>query len=663
MPSIEEFGKKLKEKYPQYNAIDDRELGLKMLEKHPEYKDRVFDTDPNTQAQIAGTETKGVFDAVKKGFSNIKEGIQRSGQELQATLQSDAPKPIKFAKTATGLVKGMISPLAEAAVATPARVLGEAAQNVTGIDVNEAVAQGTQRLVQKGLDTEQAKKAMEGWSQLKETNPDAAMALSTVLDIADIASNVVGIKGATVAGEVGLKGAMKTAKVAGETAGKAVKATGEAGKYAVGQTFGLNKETVKNIIDNPKLFTPKEIEKIDRESIFTKAKNALEARMEALSETGKEYNKIREIPVKTSVSENTILEKLAEKGIDVKDGKITVNLGSEIQLSKADISGLEEVLGLLKGKDGLTPTEILNLRKRLSNLSGFAEGRTDASSKVAKEIRATIDQIAKKEIPGLAEVDARFSSERQFLDKVKGVMFDKKGNIKDNAISKIATLTGKGKEMMLERMEKVIPGITEDLNILKAIEDIDYAKSQKVGTYGRTLLGAGGGMAVGGPVGAILGAIATSPQVGVTLLRSYGRAKGLAKDAIEAVVNKMKAGKKLLDTEKKLIDEAVNSAAEKAGSRLKDMGGKGGLSIKNVSTPAQKRAATLARKQSAKEKAQVADAEKMVAEGPNAKYEAGKKRAFELAKSAKSFEDFVKRFKNPNVKVLKQIFLDAKNER
>jgi hypothetical protein len=92
------------------------------------------------------------------------------------------------------------------------------------------------------------------------------------------------------------------------------------------------------------------------------------------------------------------------------------------------------------------------------------------------------------------------------------------------------------------------------------------------------MIRAGGGAVVGGPVGAILGAIATSPQVGVSLIRSYGKAKGMTKDAIGAIIGKMKSGKKLLDTEKKIIDEAVNEAAKKAGSRLKDMGGKGGNS-------------------------------------------------------------------------------------
>lgn len=527
--------------------------------------------------------TAGVFDAVKKGFSNVKESIKKSGEELSNTLNSNVSVLPKVAKTATTLIKGVVNPLAEAAIATPARVIGEVAENVSGIDVNEAVAQGTQKLVQKGMDMDTAKKAMNGWAKLKEIDPESAMALSTILDIGEIASNVVGLKGAQMAGKAGLKGAGKAVEAGAKTAAKGVKTAGEAGQYAVGQTFGLNKETVKNIIKYPEFFTAKEIEKIDRESIFTKVKNAIESRMESLSETGKEYNKIREIPVKTSVSEQTILEKLAEKGIDVKDGKISVNLGSEIQLSKADISGLEEVLSLLSGKDGLTPTEILNLRKRLSNLSGFAEGRTDASSKVAKEIRAVVDDIAKKEIPGLSELDAKFSSEIQFLNKVKGVMFDKKGQLKENAVSKIATLTGKGKEFMLERMEKVVPGITEDINILKAIEDINIAKSDKVGTYGRTAIGIGGGAVAGGPVGAILGAIATSPQVGVALIRSYGKAKGMAKDAIDSIIGKMKSGKKLLDNEKKVIDDAVNSAAKKAGSRVKEMKGKAGLSVQDVS--------------------------------------------------------------------------------
>ena len=61
MPTIEEFGQLIKQKYPQYQNINDKELGLKMIEKYPEYKDRVFDTEPNNQAQITQGYEPGVI--------------------------------------------------------------------------------------------------------------------------------------------------------------------------------------------------------------------------------------------------------------------------------------------------------------------------------------------------------------------------------------------------------------------------------------------------------------------------------------------------------------------------------------------------------------------------------------------------------------------------
>jgi hypothetical protein len=39
--NLKEFGKKIKEKYPQYNDIDDEELGQKMITKYPQYQDIV----------------------------------------------------------------------------------------------------------------------------------------------------------------------------------------------------------------------------------------------------------------------------------------------------------------------------------------------------------------------------------------------------------------------------------------------------------------------------------------------------------------------------------------------------------------------------------------------------------------------------------------------
>ena len=45
--NYKEFSRKIKEKYPEYNDMDDKELALKMINKYPnEYSDVEFDTKP-----------------------------------------------------------------------------------------------------------------------------------------------------------------------------------------------------------------------------------------------------------------------------------------------------------------------------------------------------------------------------------------------------------------------------------------------------------------------------------------------------------------------------------------------------------------------------------------------------------------------------------------
>ena len=47
-----EFSKKIKEKYPQYSDVDDRELAEKIIEKYPEYSNITFDVEPGKQEGV-----------------------------------------------------------------------------------------------------------------------------------------------------------------------------------------------------------------------------------------------------------------------------------------------------------------------------------------------------------------------------------------------------------------------------------------------------------------------------------------------------------------------------------------------------------------------------------------------------------------------------------
>ena len=580
MPTIEEFGQTIKKKYPQYQNINDRELGMKMLEKHPEYSDRVFDTDPESQAGMSG-KTEGVFDAVKKGFGNVKDSIVSSGEKVSDILAQ--PNTSSVSKTA-GVFGQMLKPftsIATEAVATPLRVGGEVAEKVTGVDVNTQVAEKLANAVQAGMDTQVARKIFDAYKDIEKNHPEASNYIGGLLNAADFAT--LGLGAGTVARQglnVAEKVGEKTLEAGVKTGKKIAQGAEKTGEYVAGQAYGLKPETVKSIIKNPEVFTEKEMSRIDRDSIFNKVKTNVDKRLSELSETGKGYETIKQSKNIADISEEGITSFLKEKGINIEDGKLKVDLGSDIQLSKADVKGLEEVVGLMKGKANLTAKEVLNLRTRLSNLAGFGDGKTPASKLIAKQLRSKVDEIAKKSIPELSKLDSLYSSEKKLLTKVKSVIFDKDGSIKDNAISKIATLTGKGKEQALARMEKIVPGITEDVNILKAIEDIEYSKGQKVGAYMRTGLGVGTGAVAGGPVGAIIGAIVTSPQVGVSILRAYGKARNISGGMINGMIGKMKSGSKLIGEEKKIMDEAINNASKKATERMKKI--RPGLNIEEV---------------------------------------------------------------------------------
>ena len=71
--TIEEFGKTVKEKYPQYNDLSDIELGQKMIAKYPKYSDivQIRPDKEKLKEELAMAEEEA-----NKGF------VRRFGREL-----------------------------------------------------------------------------------------------------------------------------------------------------------------------------------------------------------------------------------------------------------------------------------------------------------------------------------------------------------------------------------------------------------------------------------------------------------------------------------------------------------------------------------------------------------------------------------------------------
>jgi hypothetical protein len=543
------------------------------------------------KSKYSNESTHGVWDSIKKGFSNARQDIAESGKELSSVMDTNANPFIKTTKAATTLIKAPIKIGSELAISTPLRAAGEVIQSATDYDINEATSQGIQKLVQKGMNTETAKKVMDSYAKLKETDPESAMALSALMDIGDIGANVIGLgasKAATTAAKQGVENVVKKGTQAvGEQVAKVAPKIGntaeKTGEYLIGKTYDFNQKTIQDIIKNPDLFTPAEMAKIDKEAIAKKVFKAINNLENKYSDTGKIYEKIRNTDVRAdnayTVIPKTEIESVLNKfGLQLdKSGKI-IHDANSVPLSSGDISQLQGWLDKYAKSELHTPNTFLNARQASGKLANFAVGTTDVADKIGQELYSTLNKIGRPQIKGLAELDKKFSPLREQYKKIKKDYFDKSGNLKDNAYSKLFNLTGKNKEKILARLEKVAPGITEDLNILKSIEDITGASERRAGAYMKTGLAVGGGALAGGLPGAVIGMVLTSPKVGVALLRTYGKMK---KINTTGIISKMKAGKKLIGDELKIMNEAVDNASKKIQNRAKNA--KPGMTIKDVS--------------------------------------------------------------------------------
>lgn len=67
----------------------------------------------------------------------------------------------------------------------------------------------------------------------------------------------------------------------------------------------------------------------------------------------------------------------------------------------------------------MTARQYLNLRKQLSDLARYDSGTTSRGVKVIRELRNQVNQVARKEIPGLAKADDLYHRQTEELKKLR----------------------------------------------------------------------------------------------------------------------------------------------------------------------------------------------------------------------------------------------------
>lgn len=264
-----------------------------------------------------------------------------------------------------------------------------------------------------------------------------------------------------------------------------------------------------------------------------------------LTKTVRPETSLEKAKAGVKVSHNFLEEQLRKvAALEVKDGVITTTTTSKV--GRAELSKLQDILDTFKPsfqKGFLTNEEFLTLRTRLAKAAFNDSGIKNAEvARIAAGVRENLNKEYRPQISGLEKIDEEYSSQLNEIKDLRKGLFDKDGNLLPAAINKIANATGKGKDLLREKLEQIMPGITKKIEIQKALEDInDAATKPRIGTYTESIL-KGGGLLAGistGNIGLIAGSLALAiigkPSIAVPLLKAFD----FDKQIVSAVSSKL----------------------------------------------------------------------------------------------------------------------------
>jgi len=355
---------------------------------------------------------------------------------------------------------------------------------------------------------------------------------------------------------------------------KPIKAVWELAWRWVVKTTGLNFDTVKTIVKDPDLFKAAETGKLTRQTVADDVVKAIDKKAASISDLWTEYGNIRKLkanitPDDVNILKANINETLSKKNIEVVNWKLDF---SNSQIWQAgNRKAIQDAYNLIQQRTKFDEwKDWLNLRQSVDDTINYKSDASTRWEKIVRWIRAEIDAIAKDKLPWLKELDAKFAPERWEFDRIAKLIRNKDWSLKDNYISTIANITWKGKELKLERLEKIMPDLSNQVKALKALEDVELAKGTKVWTYMNAWSIWVWAVAWGLPW-AVMAYIITHPTTLVNVLKAYN----VWAKTIKTIVNKVKNWIKLSTNEAKIVWVAIkDQAIEKIWKGFDDLADK-----------------------------------------------------------------------------------------
>lgn len=515
---------------------------------------------------------KGIFSRIGESLSRRLETSKRMFSTFNAEQSGGFKGLAQAAATGVGIVGQVAGGVGD--------IIGEAAISAGKEVLDDETEQSIADFVSKVATSKPVQTIAGKWSEFEKTSPYASAALSGT-------ANIVGLTGTGAFGKAAMapvksalksgvgmatKGALRTAETVAPRLTSAVKTGVQVAKdvaeSAGSQLTAMSPQTIRNIVSGK--VSKQAVESLDRVSIATRAKEGIDSALSDLSGLGKEYDVIRktgqtvDVPVGMSIETGTgtaktiskpISDALEKFGLSMDpDGKIVKSIDSK-PFDEASMASIQDFVTTY-GKTGeLTADQFLNVRQAADKIVDWNSKTPDLAEAFSRTIRENYDDIGKTQIKGLADLDTKYAPMRQELGIIKRDFLTPQGQLKDTAFTTLANLTNKGREQVLARLEKYVPGITQDIHVLRAVEDIASAQGIKVGTYTRAAVS--GAIALADMKSGILFFAMTHPSVVVPLLRKYGELRRGASKAVNSIIRKMDSGEKLNSVEKKTLSAVL----------------------------------------------------------------------------------------------------------
>lgn len=473
-----------------------------------------------TQSPSVGGFVQNIFSSAGNLASNLGQAILHpvdTLSNLAGTIGGAVEKPFGIQNEDTQKFDNMVGYLKQRYGGDS---LGEVINNISKTAYNDPV--GT------ALDV----------STLVDGVGSALGAIGKTADIAELSKAADALKGVAET--------INPVATGAKVAGKAANTVLDMGKSTYGKLIGLNSgEDVTNIIKNYQDFSKAGMENLNRSTLAEDFGNAIDRLDNAMGENGKAYGSIGSRVGMVSVPENWIKDVLqngssvAEEGgkaipfkINLKtnpDGTLKVVADTKsFTRDPREIAAIQNFVDTWGNKTQLTPQEFLNMRSDLAKMGKFGRdiGKNDAAELVGRALRADANKTMRPQpaLKGLKELDETQAPLIQQFNQARKDFLTRNANgeyeFKPNAINKIANATGKGKDLLLSRMEQISPGITKRIQMVKTAESIESAFNIKTGTYAKAGLEIGA--LLHGNVPVVIGAILTHPSIAIPLLRGLG---------------------------------------------------------------------------------------------------------------------------------------------